>query len=163
MIAAHATLGNSRFTPRLACSMFLPWSSPTALSLATTTARKRLAFSWLRIRLISSLSSVVCMALAVNHLPATMEFNLTMALGFTMAVTTAGATKILRNNSLRWLSGRRLRSGPGLARFLLCPALHGLARRLLAIATLDPRKLFSINDLGARRARKSLDINDLCK
>jgi len=29
------------------------------------------------------------------------------------------------------------------------------------MATLDPRKLFTINDLGARRARKALRFNDL--
>jgi len=72
-----------------------------ALSLATITAQKRLASNWLRRKQASSASSALCMALAVNHLPAMMELSWKMALSSTMAHTTAGATNITPSNPLK--------------------------------------------------------------
>jgi len=97
----HAIGAHSRFIPRNACLMCSPLSNPMALSLATTTATSQPAFGSRRKKPTSSLSFALCMALAVNHLPAMMELSWKMALSSTMAVMTAGATNITPSNPLK--------------------------------------------------------------
>ena len=81
------------------------------------------------------------MALAVNHLPATMAFSSTMVLGSTMAVTTAGATSPIVGT---------------------LPAMRAEETwHAFCYLSVNRRKLLSINHLGARRARKSFILNTL--